>query len=286
MKNQFLDLQKDELNGFKIYSYLASKSKGKNKEILSSIAIEEAKHYKILKDITKVNVKENFFLVALYKFLAVLFGVTFVIKLMEKSEEKATDEYESLIKAGYESFAKEILVDEEKHENTLIQLIEEERVDYVSSIVLGLNDALVEITGTISGLSSALQNSKTIGVAGLITGIAASFSMAASEYISKKTDIKTERSPLKAAFYTFFAYFLVVILLVLPFFFLSNYYIAFLISIVVGVAIITIFSFYIAIVQDKSFLKSFMEMVLVVFGVVLLTFLIGLLARSFLHVNI
>jgi len=53
---------------------------------------------------------------------------------------------------------------------------------------LGLNDALVEITGTLAGLSFALRVSQTVGIAGLITGVAASLSMAASEYLSQVAD--------------------------------------------------------------------------------------------------
>ena len=48
--------------------------------------------------------------------------------------------------------AKEIVEDEDKHEQELIDLIDEERLRYVGSIVLGLNDALVELTGALAGL--------------------------------------------------------------------------------------------------------------------------------------
>ena len=67
-------------------------------------------------------------------------------------------------------------------------MIREKQLDYVGSIVLGLNDALVELTGALAGLTLALQNTRLIAIAGLITAIAASFSMAASEYLSNKSD--------------------------------------------------------------------------------------------------
>ena len=47
-------------------------------------------------------------------------------------------------------------------------------------MVLGLNDALVELTGTIAGLTFVLTNTTLIAMAGIITGIAATLSMAAS----------------------------------------------------------------------------------------------------------
>ena len=55
-------------------------------------------------------------------------------------------------------------------------------------VVLGLNDALVELTGVLAGLTLALRETRLIAMAGLITGIAASLSMAASEYLSTKTE--------------------------------------------------------------------------------------------------
>jgi len=67
-----------------------------------------------------------------------------------------------------------IVANEEKHELELIALIDEERLKYIGSVVLGLNDALIEFTGTLAGLTFALRNTQIIAVAGLIMGIAAS----------------------------------------------------------------------------------------------------------------
>ena len=51
-------------------------------------------------------------------------------------------------------------------------MIDEEKLKYIGAVVLGMNDALVELTGTLAGLTLALQNEKLVGVAGLITGVA------------------------------------------------------------------------------------------------------------------
>ena len=69
---------------------------------------------------------------------------------------------------------------EQEHEAALIELIDEERLRYISSMVLGLNDALVELTGALAGFTFALGNTTTIAMAGFITGSAATLSMAAS----------------------------------------------------------------------------------------------------------
>lgn len=284
MNQKLIKAQISEITGAKIYSFLSNTLKGKNGKVLENIAKDEIRHYIILKNINNTDVKENRMQLFLYKLMYYIFGVLFVVKLMERSEESAVSLYEELSKVN-EQF-KDIAEDEEKHEEELIKLIEDERVYYVSSIVLGLNDALVEITGTISGLSSALQNAKTIGVAALITGIAASLSMAASEYISKKTDVLSKRNPTKAAVYTFIAYFFVVLMLVLPFFFVTNFIVGFILSIAFGFLIIVIFSFYVSIVQDSNFRRNFSEMFIVVISVVLITFVIGYIARKLFNVNI
>jgi VIT1/CCC1 family predicted Fe2+/Mn2+ transporter len=43
-----------------------------------------------------------------------------------------------------------------------MSMIDEERLHFVGSIVLGLNDALVELTGTIGGFTFALANNRLV----------------------------------------------------------------------------------------------------------------------------
>ena len=98
-----------------------------------------------------------------------------------------------------------MLINEENHEKELIALVDEERLKYVGSVVLGLNDALVEFTGTLAGLTFAIQNTQIIAVAGLIMGVAASLSMGASEYLSHGVLMGDQPDPVKASVYTGFA---------------------------------------------------------------------------------
>ena len=104
---------------------------------------------------------------------------------MEKVEGKAQAIYEEISK--YVPAAIDIEKDEKEHERKLIDLIDEERLRYVGSMVLGLNDALVELTGALAGFTLAFRNTRLIAMASFITGIAASLSMAASEYLSTKS---------------------------------------------------------------------------------------------------
>jgi VIT1/CCC1 family predicted Fe2+/Mn2+ transporter len=164
-------------------------------------------------------------------------------------------------------------------------MIDEERLQYAGSIVLGLNDALVELTGALAGLSLALQNTKLIAMAGLITGIAASFSMAASDYLSKKAD-DTQKNPLRSATYTGSAYILTVTLLILPYFLFSNYLVCLTLTLITAILIIFVFNYYISVAKGLNFKRRFTEMALISLGVSALTFGIGYLVRNALGINI
>lgn len=88
-------------------------------------------------------------------------------------------------------------------------------------MVLGLNDALVELTGVLAGLTLALQNTRLVAMTGFITGIAASLSMSASEYLSAKSE-EGPQDPLKASIYTGSAYVLTVLFLIFPYLLFTN----------------------------------------------------------------
>jgi VIT1/CCC1 family predicted Fe2+/Mn2+ transporter len=180
---------------------------------------------------------------------------------------------------------RQILINEENHERELIALIDEERLKYVGSVVLGLNDALVEFTGTLAGLTFAIQNSQIIAIVGLIMGVAASLSMGASEYLSQRSD-GGSTNPLKAAVYTGSAYIVTVALLILPFLALSSPYYAMMFTLLGAVLIIFLFTFYISIAKDLPFWRRFGEMILISLGIAAISFVIGVLIRTVLNVNV
>src|SRR5699024_9005113 len=115
-----------------------------------------------------------------------LLGFTFAMKRMESGEERAQKVYAQLYDQIPE--AAEIRADEERHEAALLELLDEERLHYVGSMVLGLNDALVELTGTLAGLTFAMQDNQLVALSGLITGASATLSMASSEYLSARSE--------------------------------------------------------------------------------------------------
>ncbi|MFX1248689.1 MAG: VIT1/CCC1 transporter family protein [Promethearchaeota archaeon] len=286
-KKLILTAQKNEITEYFIYKKLSKSIKDShNKKILSKIAEDELSHYNFWKQYTHSDVKLSRIKKWVYYFISKIFGLTFGIRLMELGEGQAQPFYTKIMKVIPE--AKSIIDDEEAHEKQLIGLIDEELLDYIGSVVLGLNDALVELTGALAGLTLAFQNSQLIALAGLITGIAASLSMAASEYLATKSEEKSSKNPLKAAIYTGTAYVLTVFFLIFPFLVFSNQSPIFclIITIINAIIVIFLFTFYISVAKDLSFKKRFSEIVGISLGVAALTFIIGLVVRSVLNVDI
>ncbi|MEM1659256.1 MAG: VIT1/CCC1 transporter family protein [Candidatus Jordarchaeales archaeon] len=274
---KILDVQRGEITEHLIYKRLAERAKGVNREVLKRISEDELKHYEFWKSYTSRSVKPDMLKVFFYLLVARLFGLTFAVKLMERGEGRAEERYKEMMGriVGVEGLVKE----EGEHESALIRLIDEERLKYVSSMVLGLNDALVELTGALAGFTFALQDAHTVAMAGLITGIAAALSMAASEYLSTKSE-GGGRSPLKAASYTGATYIVTVFLLVFPFIVITNVYLCLCVTIMNAVAAIFVFTFYISVAKDLPFKKRFLEMLLVGLGVAVLSFALGFLVRT------
>ena len=156
---------------------------------------------------------------------------------------------------------------------------------YLGSIVLGLNDALVELTGAIAGMTFAFQNTKIISIAAMITGLSAALSMGVSEYLSQKTEKSTFVS-YKSAIYTGFAYLFTVILLVLPFLIGNNAFISLAITICIAISIIFLFTLYLSKVKHYNFKKRFFEMFTLSMGVALVSFIFGLLIRNLFGVDV
>lgn len=281
---QIIGFMKSEITEHLIYKRLAASCKEKkNRGVLERIAKDELKHYNFWKKHAGKDVLQDSLKVWKYYWISRLFGLTFGIKLMENGEENAQEAYRKISRKI--PAALKVAEDENRHERELIGLINEERLKYVGSVVLGLNDALVELTGALAGLTFALQNSAIIAVAGLITGIAASFSMAASEYLSTKTE-GNGKHPAKAAFYTGIAYIFTVGLLVAPFFLLENLFASLALMLFNAVVVIFVFTFYISVAKDLCFKKRFLEMVFISLGVAALSFAVGFLVRVLLNIEV
>jgi vacuolar iron transporter family protein len=275
--------QQNEITEHAIYLKLAKIEKvEENKKILEKIASEEKMHYEFWKKITGVEIKPKVAKAFFFYWMIRIMGITFGIKMMEKGESKAQMNYAAMLTQLPET--QRIIDDESAHEHQLINLIKEERLNYIGSIVLGLNDALVELTGALAGFSFALQNTKLIAFAGLITGIAASFSMAAAEYLSQKHE--GAKSPLRSSLYTGIAYIITVGLLIAPYLFFSNYLICLAFTLSIALLIIFFFNYYISVAKDLPFKQRFFEMAAISLVVSAITFGISVFVKKYFGIEV
>lgn len=284
IRKKVILFQQTEITEYHIYKRLAQRIKSaENAKILGQIAEDELRHYNGWKEYTQEEVQPRWFFVWFYYLVSMAFGFTFGIKLMEQGEEAAQSNYEAVSNVIPE--AAKYQNEEDQHEQQLIEMLDEERLQYAGSVVLGLNDALVELTGALAGLTLALQDVKLIALSGLITGIAASMSMAASEYLSTRSE-KTNKHPVRAAIYTGIAYITTVTLLVLPYLLFKNYYLDLGIALTTAVIIIAVFNYYISVAKGESFKERFLEMAGLSLSVATFSFIIGYFIRIWLGIEV
>ncbi len=284
LRNELLKAQRTEITEYHVYHNIANiLPDEENRRIVEQIGDDEKRHYTIWKGYTGEEVQPNRFQIWLYTTISRLFGFTFGFKLMELGEQRAQVNYGKIEDQIPE--ARQVIREEDEHEDKLLEMLDEETLMYAGSVVLGLNDALVELTGALAGLTLAFRDVKIIALSGLVTGIAASLSMAASEYLSTASE-ETEKHPVRAAIYTGIAYIITVALLILPYLLLSNEITALVIALATSVVIIAVFNFYTAVAQNKKFWKNFLEMAGLSLSVAAFSFLIGYLIRNWLGVDL
>lgn len=284
-KNTLAAQLRNELTESAVYSRLAAMEKNPaNREILGSISADESSHARMIAEILGREARPSAFKVFLTVLCARVFGLTFVLKLMERGEDTAGDKYRSVLKT-YPELAV-IVEDEDRHETELINMLDDSRLKNMGSIVLGLNDALVELTGALAGFTFALGDSTRIAKLGMITGFAAAMSMAASAFLSARADAQAGNDDggagngaLKSALYTGVAYVVTVFLLVLPYAAFGNATVALIVMLLTAFGIIAFFNFYLSVARETSFWRGFSVMVGISTLVALISYGFGYLLR-------
>ncbi len=284
-KRTIIAMQVNEVTESIIYAKVAKRvADPHNKDILLKISAEEKRHADIWKRYTGMEAQPKRFKILWFTLLAAIFGFTFALKLMERGEGDANEIYESIASEVPE--AKKIAQDEDRHEQELLALLDEERLQYVGSMVLGLSDALVELSGTLAGLTFAMQNTRLIALSGLITGISATLSMASSEYLSSRSEGNT--NALKSGLYTGVVYLVTVGFLVLPYLLMPNDSFMWALAIMLGTVVLIIlgFTYYISVAKDLSFRRRFGEMAGISLTVAAISFVIGIIVKATLGIEI
>ncbi len=151
-------------------------------------------------------------------------------------------------------------------------------------MVLGMHDALVEITGIIAGLTFAVESRRVIVMTGAIAAVAASLSMAAANYMAQRADKKPDA--FICAMYTGAMYIATSVALLVPFIVINNRFQALGAMGAVLIAVIMLFNWRVGKINHQPWVRPFFEMLSVCLGVSAASFLIGQAAKYFLGVQI
>ena len=274
-----LRLQRDETTACELYRRLAGRAEdAADRRTLLRIVADERRHCRVLSDRTGREMVPDSRRVLWYMCLVRLLGTAFVVRRMERCERTAAARY-ALYADGRE-FAR-IVSEELRHGEALTGLAGRIRLCYISSVILGLNDALVEFTGALAGFTLALDEPRLVALTGGITGIAAALSMAASEYLATKSERSPAKRPLRAAACTGVTYLLTVAVLIAPYLIFANPFWALGVMLLAALSIIALFNYYYAVVHCESFRRRFSEMAAISFGIAAVSFGIGYLLRRF-----
>ncbi len=291
MKGLYLQQARTELTEHIVYDTLAAREKNpENKAALEKLSAQEKTHYDFWRTLLpqEIDPRPHALTVFITPLLRTVFGATFTTKLLEGHEKSSITTYQNIlahIPATHQERLKQIIEDEKSHEQALIGEIKEKRVAYLGFIVLGLADAIVEITGVHAGFLGVTGTTLIAGVAGIIVGFAAAISMGSASYLQAKQD--PEKSAVLSAFATGASYLFSVVLLALPYFLIRSMIPAFVVSTSVGIILIALFTFYGTVVfENRKFWREFFEAVGLMLGTAIATFVWGWIVGRVFRVNV
>jgi VIT1/CCC1 family predicted Fe2+/Mn2+ transporter len=308
MEKSFL---KDELLDHETYLRLKKSEKSSEiRSLLQRLADKEEEHIRIwsmLLGKASSSVKKPAFIgvrVFLLRLLRKTLGIGFVTRLLERDEESGLERYKAGLKSGVMSerdkkYLRRVIGDEAEHETSFAGKVEQYsgELGYTQSIILGLNDGLVEIVAMVAGLATVATSSFIVVIIGLIAGISGTLSMAGGVYLSSKSEglvedamdkeKKTVRvSPSKEGYYTGIYYFVGALIAILPFIFGVGGAVGILLSIVLVSIALVIASTIIAVISGTSIRKRSLEMLAVSLGAAFVTILFGTFAKIHFGVSI
>lgn len=224
------------------------------------------------------------YLIVIIRFIL---GVTFAVRYLERNESKTIKKYREvahLIPSKDKKQFNEMIADEEEHEQKFSEEFEEPHIKYISFIVLGLADALVEIAGIHAGSLGIYNSTELAGLAGIVAGAAASIAMASAAYAQAKAGFKG--SAMLSAIYTGISYFVTAVILATPYFLTKVMVNALSTSLLFAVILIAFISFYGSVISGAAFKKDFIEITSIMFGATLALYLLGTAIRYFTGITI
>jgi VIT1/CCC1 family predicted Fe2+/Mn2+ transporter len=224
-------------------------------------------------------------------FLQRIFGISFLVRYLERGEVDAIREYSDYIeKESKEQWEREqlnkILADERDHEDVFIKMTDELKgnADNIRDAIYGMSDGLIEVLASVAGLTGVFVNNIYIAVGGIVFGASGLISMTIGAYLSEHAKGQIEsgqkHTPGKAAGNTALYYFFGAIVPIIPFLFLQRYtalITAFALVMMVDGVVTSVIS-----VQSSGKLSRdlFRSLGLVTLGFIA-TFIVGMIAHHF-----
>ena len=272
----------DEFTDSVLYGKLAGTvdQDGPYAAVLKHLAETEHGHYEFWKKFAPgEEAKVDKVKVCWVLFLRRALGLTFASRYLDRHEHSVVKEYKGLAglipeedKVAFEA----MVTDEEQHEKDLSDKIESAVVRYISFVVLGLADALVEITGIHAGSLGIYNRTEYAGLAGVIAGAAASLAMASAAFAQAKQGF--QGSARLSAVYTGVSYFVTAIILAGPYFFTESMVYALSASMVLAIIILTLITYYSTVISGKPFTRDFLEILGIMIAVTIVLYFFGYIA--------
>jgi vacuolar iron transporter family protein len=280
---------KDEYTDGRVYQMLSRHEKNQSfKKALEDLARGEQSHYEFWKAYTpEIAIKVNRLKIYFTLLLRLTLGLTFTMKFLERHEDALHERYRQMMRSipPADKARFEAMMEEEEHQETLLMgEIHEGRVKYMSFIVLGLADAVVEISGIHAGSLGIYNKTELAGLAGVVAGMAASIAMASAAYAQAKQGF--EGSAKWSAIYTGVSYMITAVLLALPYFLTGSMIFALGVSLVVGVALVAAMTYYDTVISARKFKRQFGEIAGIILAASLALYLAGTLIRQLLGIVI
>jgi len=269
----------DEFSDCTLYDRLSKtvNSDSPFREVLLDLSATEHKHFEFWRKYVpgeepKLARLKLYWVLFLRKF----FGLTFATRYLDRHEGKVVQEYEGLARLIPEADRPaydDMVADEKEHEKAFAKKVESSAIRYIAFVVLGLADALVEISGIHAGWLGLFEKTEIAGLAGVVAGGAASLAMASAAFAQAKQGFSG--SARMSAVYTGVSYFVTAIILATPYFLTSSMILALATSLTLAVAILAVTTWYSTVIQQKLFPRDFVEILAILFGTVILVFLLG-----------
>ncbi|MGA3020530.1 MAG: VIT1/CCC1 family protein [Candidatus Micrarchaeales archaeon] len=296
---------KDEIRDTGIYSSLSKReSDPEIRRLLKKLSEMEKKHARIWRTILEgqgersdepkfINLRTIAMLI-----IRRVFGIALVVKFLEGSERDGLAAYRKAIQKlslgpKERNYTREIIKDEEGHQKAFAKQVDKYKGDlrYTQSIILGLNDGLVEILAVVAGIATVATTGFIVVIMGMIAGISGTLSMAGGVYLSSKSEKLVEKDtgmkdkqkilPMREAYYTGICYFAGALLAVLPFIFGLSGIGGVLLSIILVSAALIVASAVIAIISGTSIRRRSLEMLAISLGAAFITILFGIFAKTY-----